>query len=192
MDLKQAAFGLNMNSASRIYFVNPVLNPQVEAQAIGRARRIGQSKDVTVETLVLRGTLEELIVERKKKMTQEEHRRIKSIMDDKPFYEWFQNARILPLPDVAADDGPGQMAPLAVPVPLFGRGSGQIIHPDQDLLAKGERHSSDRECAVPCSDTGGIGSSFGRKRPLSMVTDAAADDAADREPKKPAKGVRFA
>ncbi|KAH9433562.1 hypothetical protein MCOR02_005610 [Pyricularia oryzae] len=192
MDLKQAAFGLNMNSASRIYFVNPVLNPQVEAQAIGRARRIGQSKDVTVETLVLRGTLEELVVERKKKMTQEEHRRIKSIMDDKPFYEWFQNARILPLPDVAADDGPGQMAPLAVPVPLFGRGSGQIIHPDQDLLAKGERHSSDRECAVPCSDTGGIGSSFGRKRPLSMVTDAAADDAADREPKKPAKGVRFA
>ncbi|KAI6353303.1 hypothetical protein MCOR25_009057 [Pyricularia grisea] len=192
MDLKQAAFGLNMNSASRIYFVNPVLNPQVEAQAIGRARRIGQSKDVTVETLVLRGTLEELIVERKKKMTQEEHRRIKSIMDDRPFYEWFQNARILPLPDVAADDGPGQMAPLAVPVPLFGRGSGQIIHPDQDLLAKGERESSDRECATPCSDNGGVGSSFGRKRPLSMAADAAAEDAVDKKPKKPAKGVRFA
>jgi SNF2 family DNA or RNA helicase len=78
MDISQAAFGLDMRSASRIYFLSPVLNPQVEAQAIGRARRISQQKPVTVETLVLRGSIEEFMVERRKNMTQAEHRKVKT------------------------------------------------------------------------------------------------------------------
>ena len=65
MDITQAAFGLDMRSASRIYFINPVLNPQVEAQAIGRVRRISQKKPVSVETLVIRGSIEEVIMERR-------------------------------------------------------------------------------------------------------------------------------
>ena len=39
---------------SNIALINPVLNPQVEAQAIGRARRISQHRAVSVETLVLK------------------------------------------------------------------------------------------------------------------------------------------
>src|SRR6266566_4517727 len=128
MDITQAAFGLDMRSASRIYFINPVLNPQVEAQAIGRVRRISQKKQVSVETLVLRGSLEEVIMERRQKMTQAEHRKCKTILDDGPIYEWMLNARILPLPDDAVD-GPAQMAPLKTPQFLFGRGFGRVEHP---------------------------------------------------------------
>lgn len=135
MDLSQAAFGLDMRSASRIYFINPVHNPQIEAQAIGRVRRISQKKKVTVETLVLKDSLEEVIVERKHSMTQAEHRNCKTILDDRPIYEWILNPKIIPLPDVHIDDGPSQMARLAGPQYIFGREFGrERSHPDEDIL----------------------------------------------------------
>lgn len=135
MDISQAAFGLDMRSASRIYFINPVLNPQVEAQAIGRVRRISQQKKVTVETLVLRGSLEEVIMERKSNMTQAEHRECKTILDDRPIYNWILNPKIIPLPDVDVLDGPNQMAPLAAPQFVFGREFGrERSSPDEDIL----------------------------------------------------------
>ncbi len=137
MDISQAAFGLDMRSASRVYFINPVLNPQVEAQAIGRVRRISQKRQVAVETLVLRGSLEEVIMERRQKMTQAEHRKCKSILDDRPIYEWILNAGILALPEDDGD-GPAQMARLKRPQLLFGRGFGRMAaHPDEDLLVEG-------------------------------------------------------
>ncbi|KAK3938067.1 DNA repair protein rad8, partial [Diplogelasinospora grovesii] len=160
MDMTQAAFGLDMRSASRIYFINPVLNPQVEAQAIGRARRISQKRSVTVETLVLRGSLEEVIVRRRGEMTQAEQRKCaRSILDDKPIYEWILNARILPLPlpdrrreeGLPDDDrregglpqdsrGQEEMARLQHPQYIFGRGAlGRELEahdhdPDRDLV----------------------------------------------------------
>jgi hypothetical protein len=133
MDISQAAFGLDMRSASRIYFISPVLNPQVEAQAIGRARRISQQKPVSVETLVLKGSIEELMVERRKHMTQAEHRRVNSVLDDKPMYEWILNARIMPM-DEGLEDGVAQTAMLKRPQFVFGRGFGREAHPDEDLV----------------------------------------------------------
>jgi hypothetical protein len=135
MDITQAAFGLDMRSASRIYFINPVLDPQVEAQAIGRARRISQQKPVTVETLVLRDSLEEVIVRRKGEMTQAEQRKCRSILDDRPIYEWILNARIVPLSEAEKSaSGPDQTAMLQTPQFIFGRGFGRVDHPDQDLV----------------------------------------------------------
>lgn len=133
MDLSQAAFGLDMRSASRVYFLSPVLNPQVEAQAIGRVRRISQQRQVSVETLVLRDSLEELMVERRQALTQAEHRTMKTILDDRPLYEWILHARVLPLP-LPLPPTRDQMAPLAVPQFLFGRGFGRVQHPDEGLV----------------------------------------------------------
>jgi Superfamily II DNA/RNA helicases, SNF2 family len=140
MDITQAAFGLDMRSASRIYFINPVLNPQVEAQAIGRTRRISQQKPVTVETLVLRGSVEEVIVCRRKEMTQAEQWRCKSILDDKPIYEWILNVKILEMPGLREGESESrseeQMAWLERPLLLFRKGFGRgVEHPDQDLVA---------------------------------------------------------
>lgn len=135
MDISQAAFGLDMRSASRIYFINPVLNPQVEAQAIGRARRISQQRRVTVETLVLKDSLEEVLVERKQSMTQAEHRKCKTILDDQSIYEWILNPKIIPLPAVDVADGPAQMARLEIPQFIFGREFGRETgHPDENIL----------------------------------------------------------
>ncbi|RDL34778.1 uncharacterized protein BP5553_07906 [Venustampulla echinocandica] len=136
MEISQAAFGLDMSSASRVYFVNPVFSPQVEAQAVKRAHRIGQVRPVYVETLVLNGSIEEVIVERRKNMSNEEHTSCKSILDDQTMYDWIRNVRFLP---ILTDDvpGPEQMAKLETPQPLFGRqtGSSSAIHdPDANII----------------------------------------------------------
>ncbi|KAM0612106.1 hypothetical protein ACHAPH_001084 [Verticillium nonalfalfae] len=132
MDITQAAYGLDMRAASRIYFLNPVLNPQVEAQAIGRARRISQQKAVSVETLVLRGSLEEVIIMRKHKMSQAEHIKCKSILDDRPLFNYILNSGFLPMPE-GQHEGLAQTASLRHPQPIFGRGFGRAVHPDEDI-----------------------------------------------------------
>lgn len=132
MDLSQAAFGLDMRSASRIYFLSPVLNPQVEAQAIGRARRISQQKPVSVETLVLRDSIEEFMLKRRKQMSHAEHNKIKSILDDRLIYQWILNAKIIPMPNEG--DDVAQTAMLENPQFVFGRGFGRELHPDEGLV----------------------------------------------------------
>ncbi|KAI0887140.1 uncharacterized protein GGS22DRAFT_185976 [Annulohypoxylon maeteangense] len=51
--------GLNMTTANRIILFDTRFNPQNELQAVGRAYRIGQKKQVYVYRLVCGGTLEE-------------------------------------------------------------------------------------------------------------------------------------
>ncbi|KAL7925120.1 P-loop containing nucleoside triphosphate hydrolase protein [Trichoderma austrokoningii] len=143
MDISQAAFGLDMRAASRIYFINPALNPQVEAQAIGRARRISQKRPVTVETLVLKNSLDEVILERKQNMSQEEHRRAKSILDVRPIFNWIKNAKITPM-DPSEGDYTAQMAKLQTPQAVFGKGFGAVAHHDDGLIL-GDKHAPSDE-----------------------------------------------
>ncbi|KAK3951016.1 SNF2 family N-terminal domain-containing protein [Pseudoneurospora amorphoporcata] len=183
MDISQAAYGLDMKTASRIYFINPVLNPQVGAQAIGRARRISQHKPVTVETLVLRGSIDEVIVRRREEMSPAEQRKCSrvggSILDDQPIYNWILNAKILLLPaNVDKDDGPAQMAKLAEPQDIFGRDSGSYREcPDQDLVSVGaagrdvhrfvnarRKFGRDDEVTIPGKFTAGLPSGSGSNR----------------------------
>lgn len=108
MDVGQAAFGLDMSAASRVYFVDPVFSPQTEAQAIKRAHRIGQLRPVYVETLILRGSIEEEILTRRDKMTDQEHMRLGSILDDDALYKWIKNVPFYDIPGEIS--GPDQMA----------------------------------------------------------------------------------
>lgn len=57
--------GINLTSVS-VFFYDHDLNPANDAQAIDRAYRIGQKKDVTVYRLVSKGTIEERILERER------------------------------------------------------------------------------------------------------------------------------
>ncbi|QPG72878.1 hypothetical protein FOA43_000181 [Brettanomyces nanus] len=59
MDLKLASHGLTILAATHVFFINPVWNRTIEAQAVKRAHRIGQTHEVYVETLILKNTIEE-------------------------------------------------------------------------------------------------------------------------------------
>ncbi len=50
-----------------MFILDPWWNPAVEAQAIGRAHRMGQKQKVFAYRLVARGTVEEKILELQKK-----------------------------------------------------------------------------------------------------------------------------
>lgn len=122
MDLHQAAHGLHVASASRVFFVNPVWQPNVEAQAIKRAHRIGQNRPVYVETLVLKNTIEEQLLQRRKSMTAKEHlKAAKSPLDDSAMNEMIRKATFVPIHDWEIEDARKQMAPLRYPQPVFQR-----------------------------------------------------------------------
>ncbi|CEJ85798.1 hypothetical protein VHEMI03919 [[Torrubiella] hemipterigena] len=217
MDLSQAAFGLDMRIASRIYFINPVLNPQVQAQAIGRVRRISQQKPVSVETLVLRGSIDEVLLDQQQHMTQAEHRRAKSILDITPIYNWIKNAKIAPM-DTCDANPESQMAPLTSPLPVFGVGFGRTVNPNDGLVVgdymttSTEPGARTEDATAPANDATSLdekindarggdqsavrngGQSMKRTHAMGPGSNAATGDTTDEEAApttRPARRVRF-
>ena len=67
VSLKAGGTGLNLTAASYVVLFDPWWNPAVEAQAIDRTHRIGQTRTVIAYRLLTRGTLEEKIWELQQK-----------------------------------------------------------------------------------------------------------------------------
>jgi SNF2 family DNA or RNA helicase len=66
ISLKAGGFGLNLTAAEYVFLLDPWWNPAVEAQAIDRTHRIGQSRPVFAYRLVARDTVEEKVLELQK------------------------------------------------------------------------------------------------------------------------------
>src|SRR6185437_4888181 len=63
ISLKAGGLGLNLTAAEYVFLLDPWWNPAVEAQAIDRAHRIGQSRHVFAYRLLARDTVEEKVAE---------------------------------------------------------------------------------------------------------------------------------
>ncbi|KAJ5662537.1 uncharacterized protein N7477_010153 [Penicillium maclennaniae] len=63
VSLKAGNAGLNLVAASHVILFDPFWNPYVEDQAIDRAHRIGQKREVFVHRLLIEGTVEDRIIE---------------------------------------------------------------------------------------------------------------------------------
>jgi SNF2 family DNA or RNA helicase len=61
ISLKAGGFGLNLTAASYVVLFDPWWNPAVEAQAIDRTHRIGQSSTVIAYRLLVKNSIEEKI-----------------------------------------------------------------------------------------------------------------------------------
>ncbi|CAJ0947227.1 unnamed protein product, partial [Mesorhabditis belari] len=61
MPLSSGANGLNLTEANHVIFAEPIVETSVEAQAIGRIDRFGQTKPTTVHHFVVQNSIEEEI-----------------------------------------------------------------------------------------------------------------------------------
>jgi SNF2 family DNA or RNA helicase len=61
--VKAGGLGLNLTAADYVFLLDPWWNPAIEAQAIDRAHRIGQTRRVTACRLIARDTIGEKILE---------------------------------------------------------------------------------------------------------------------------------
>ncbi|KAL9068798.1 MAG: hypothetical protein Q9157_006391 [Trypethelium eluteriae] len=62
VSLKAGNAGLNLTAASQVIILDPFWNPFIEEQAIDRAHRIGQQREVRVHRVLVRETVEDRIV----------------------------------------------------------------------------------------------------------------------------------
>jgi SNF2 family DNA or RNA helicase len=66
ISLKAGGLGLNLTAAEYVYLLDPWWNPAVEAQAIDRTHRIGQTRPVFAYRLIAKDTVEEKVLELQK------------------------------------------------------------------------------------------------------------------------------
>ena len=67
ISLKAGGLGLNLTAAEYVYLLDPWWNPAVEAQAIDRSHRIGQTETVFAYRLIARDTVEQKILDLQQK-----------------------------------------------------------------------------------------------------------------------------
>lgn len=67
ISLKAGGFGLNLTAAEYVFILDPWWNPAIEKQAIDRAYRIGQTKNVFSYKFISKNTIEERIVQLQQK-----------------------------------------------------------------------------------------------------------------------------
>jgi hypothetical protein len=63
ISLKAGGLGLNLTAAQYVFLLDPWWNPAIEAQAIDRAHRIGQTQKVFAYRLIARDTVEEKVLQ---------------------------------------------------------------------------------------------------------------------------------
>jgi SNF2 family DNA or RNA helicase len=63
ISLKAGGLGLNLTAADYVFLLDPWWNPAVESQAIDRAHRVGQTRQVFAYRLICRNSVEEKIAE---------------------------------------------------------------------------------------------------------------------------------
>jgi hypothetical protein len=66
ISLKAGGLGLNLTAAEYVFLLDPWWNPAVEAQAIDRTHRIGQTSPVFAYRLIVKDTVEEKVLELQK------------------------------------------------------------------------------------------------------------------------------
>ncbi|GAO28736.1 DEAD/DEAH box helicase [Geofilum rubicundum] len=70
ISLKAGGVGLNLTKADYVFMLNPWWNPAAESQAINRAHRIGQTRNVFVYRFLSSGTIEDKIARLQQKKSQ--------------------------------------------------------------------------------------------------------------------------
>jgi superfamily II DNA or RNA helicase len=105
ISLKAGGFGLNLTEADYCFMLDPWWNPAIEAQAIDRTHRIGQTRPVIVYRMIARDTIEEKVVA----LARRKAALFSGVMDDGDLFAGSLTADdIRGLLEEAADERPRQ------------------------------------------------------------------------------------
>ncbi|RKF63562.1 putative DNA helicase INO80 [Golovinomyces cichoracearum] len=74
LSTRAGGLGINLTTADTVIFYDSDWNPTIDSQAMDRAHRLGQTKQVTVYRMITRGTIEERI--RKRALQKEEVQKV--------------------------------------------------------------------------------------------------------------------
>lgn len=70
LSTRAGGLGINLTAADTVIFYDSDWNPTIDSQAMDRAHRLGQTKQVTVYRLLIKGTIEERMRDRAKQKEQ--------------------------------------------------------------------------------------------------------------------------
>jgi len=73
LPIKSGSNGLNLIEATHVILIEPCINPSLEAQAIGRVHRIGQTKPTFVHRFVIENTIEQRVYALNRKKTDQRY-----------------------------------------------------------------------------------------------------------------------
>jgi len=150
MELKHGSRGLNLVSASRVIFCEPVWKADVEAQAIKRVHRIGQTKPITVKTLAIRNSAEELMISRRAQLKNQDQKVSSSLTDDFTMRNFIANPSFMQ---------ETTYEPLFLNIPLLGRsteetsrGPEPTINTDVAVEDEDEQRTVEAQLEVPTTE----------------------------------------
>jgi SNF2 family DNA or RNA helicase len=78
VSLRAGNAGLNLTTASRVIICDPFWNPYIEMQAVDRAHRIGQQREVKVHRVLVKETVEDRILD----LQEEKRRLVEAALDE--------------------------------------------------------------------------------------------------------------
>ncbi|KAE9344624.1 hypothetical protein PR003_g8370 [Phytophthora rubi] len=70
LSLRTGGLGLNLTAAAHVFIMEPSWNPSLERQAVDRAHRYGQTREVRVVRFIVKGSIEERVVALQNKKRQ--------------------------------------------------------------------------------------------------------------------------
>ncbi|GAA5906076.1 hypothetical protein JCM6882_003552 [Rhodosporidiobolus microsporus] len=105
VDAKLGGRGITLTAASRVICIEPIWRPDLEVQAAKRAHRLGQTKPVDMQTLVVKDTYEHALLLRRSQLAPEDFaKKVKLPQQDNQLRSLLQAAQYLE-PTPAAREG---------------------------------------------------------------------------------------
>ncbi|CUA71340.1 DNA helicase INO80 [Rhizoctonia solani] len=129
LSTRAGGLGINLTAADTVVFYDHDWNPSNDAQAMDRAHRLGQTRQVTVYRLITKGTIDERIVQlaRVKKDVQD------IVVGNKQFTEATTSKEIVSL--LLDDDQLANLATKGMPDTAQLPGSSALMNTNRDLWA---------------------------------------------------------